>query len=574
MAVPYIRDSTKASTNGTATSLTLTKPTGVENGDLLLLLMGNENATTGEGFDTLTGWTLEFNYGSGDVDCYLGLYSRIATGDALEDNPVVPFLGADDGHGWYLSVGGVHATDPLRVVGSSLEVVSNTITNVSTTTDINIFSLAFSAFAFDGSDSDPITETGTGWSMVDWTESPLPSDAGGASSGAFSTNPILTASTATGDSVWNMGGGQSDGIVGAQFIVAGTDNPQQYFDGSGIKQGVGILTGSGYIVLDEVASLIGNGILTANGSLVYEHDGALVGTGIFSSVSQIVYGGDGSHVGQGVLVGDGLYSYFHDENGSIVGTSVLTAEGAPWDAWDCSILMDCTELTDCYGTLIEETTVYFQGLGASIGQGIFASLEQLIDNTAGTLVGTGELTANTQLIFNQDGVLIGQGVLTGDSQLVQATSGSLVGDSIFTGSSQVLSAGQGSLLGQGIFIGNGTTIAYFDGLGVLLGIGTFVADGILVDSTSGAIVGQGVHIGHSQLINSGSGLLQGTGILAGNASLVHSGTGSLTGYGAISANSQIIVSTSGLITGQGVLIGDAEVYFANTGFMALHLSAF
>ena len=224
MALPIIASSTSNITNGTATSLTLTKPSGVVNGDLLLLLCGNENSAGGEGFDTLTGWTLEFNYGSADVDTYIGLYSRIATGDPLEDAPVVPFLGADDGHGWYLRVTGVHATDPLRIVGASTEIVSNTITIPALTTDINPFSLAMSTISFDGSDSDPVTETGTGWTLQAFLESPI-GDAGGASSGIYSTKPIATASTTTLDSILNMGGGQSDGIVGAMFIIAGTDSP-------------------------------------------------------------------------------------------------------------------------------------------------------------------------------------------------------------------------------------------------------------------------------------------------------------------------------------------------------------
>ncbi|MCK5536821.1 MAG: hypothetical protein KAI79_08335, partial [Bacteroidales bacterium] len=78
MGIPVIASYNTTSTNGTATSITLSKPANVNDGDLLLLLVGNENATTGEGFDILTGWNLEFNYGSGDVDCYLGLYSRIS----------------------------------------------------------------------------------------------------------------------------------------------------------------------------------------------------------------------------------------------------------------------------------------------------------------------------------------------------------------------------------------------------------------------------------------------------------------------------------------------------------------
>ena len=124
MAQAYLGNYTKASTNGTATSLTMSKPTGVVDGDLLLLLMGNENSANGEGFDVLTGWNLEFNYGSGGVDTYIGLYSRIATGDALEDNPIVPFLAGDDGHGWYINVKATSSISPIQV---SQELVSNRI---------------------------------------------------------------------------------------------------------------------------------------------------------------------------------------------------------------------------------------------------------------------------------------------------------------------------------------------------------------------------------------------------------------------------------------------------------------
>ena len=76
----------------------------------------------------------------------------------------------------------------------------------------------FSTFAFDGADADPVTETGIGWTLQDWTESPLGSDAGGASLGAYSTKGINTASTTTEDSIWNTNG-TSDGIVATMFIM-------------------------------------------------------------------------------------------------------------------------------------------------------------------------------------------------------------------------------------------------------------------------------------------------------------------------------------------------------------------
>ena len=80
MAQAYLGNYTKNSTNGTATELTLTKPIGVANDDLLILLVGNENSADNEGFDTLTGWNLAFNYGSGGVDTYISMYWRILRG--------------------------------------------------------------------------------------------------------------------------------------------------------------------------------------------------------------------------------------------------------------------------------------------------------------------------------------------------------------------------------------------------------------------------------------------------------------------------------------------------------------
>ena len=54
---------TRQSTNGTASSITLSTPTGIVPGELLLLLVGNENSANGEGFGLLTGWTRLVNLG-------------------------------------------------------------------------------------------------------------------------------------------------------------------------------------------------------------------------------------------------------------------------------------------------------------------------------------------------------------------------------------------------------------------------------------------------------------------------------------------------------------------------------
>ena len=279
MAIPLLANVTKNSTNGTATIVTLTKPNNVVTGDLLIILCGNENATTGEGFaDTLTGWTREFNLGSGDVDCYIGLYSRIA--DGTETTTIdVPMLGADDGHGWYMHFQGAKSIGSIHVIGTSTEVVSNIVT-VGSITTTEPECLAVSTFAFDGSDSDPITETGTGWTMQDWTESPLPSDAGGASSGAWSTKDMLSAGP-TGDSVWNMGGGQSDGIVAVQFAILG-GGPLR-FSGSADITSSGATSTEGIKTLVSQSNILGVSIVNTAGIKTLVSQSNILGAGIVNT---------------------------------------------------------------------------------------------------------------------------------------------------------------------------------------------------------------------------------------------------------------------------------------------------
>ena len=117
MAVPVIAGSTTAV--ATSASLTLTIPSGVSDGDLLLILVGNDNGAAGEGFiDNTTGWTLEYSYGDATSDSYIGLYSKIADG-TNEDSVTVNSTDSDDFVGWYLHITGQNATSPVRVVGTS-----------------------------------------------------------------------------------------------------------------------------------------------------------------------------------------------------------------------------------------------------------------------------------------------------------------------------------------------------------------------------------------------------------------------------------------------------------------------
>ncbi len=225
MGMPVIESYTTSTTEGSASSITMTKPTGVESGDLLLMLMGNENSASGEGFDELAGWTLHFNYGSTLSDQYLAIYTRISDGDSLEDSPVVPFRagGNDDGHGWYMRVTGQHGTNPIRVIGLAQEYGgTSSVTVDALTTDTNDDSLAISTVAYDGNDGKPFTETGTGWTLTDYLQSPLAGGGGGGSSSSYSLKEITTPLTTTGTSIITATGG-NDGMLGTMFIIAGAE---------------------------------------------------------------------------------------------------------------------------------------------------------------------------------------------------------------------------------------------------------------------------------------------------------------------------------------------------------------
>ena len=338
MAIPLIASSITTTTEGSSTTIDFSgKPLGIENGDLLLLLVGNENSANGEGFDTLTGWTLEFNYGSGTSDSYLGLYSRIATGDALEDSPIVPTLGNDDGHGWYLRVTGVNATDPIRVVGASQVIASaNTVTVTALTTGTNTYSLAVSAMAFDGSDSDPVTETGTGWTFKDFLESPIGTDAGGASSGSYSTKNIDTASTGTLDSVINMGGGQSDGIAATMFIIAGDETPPPTFEGSSSIISNSSVTAEGIFAYDGKASVSSSSTVDMNGQITQDSSASIYSSTSVDAYGLIVHDGKAPLVNLTTLSVEGLY--YLTGVAPISGSSFVSCNGYGLESGVASIL--------------------------------------------------------------------------------------------------------------------------------------------------------------------------------------------------------------------------------------------
>ena len=198
------------SNSHTGTTLELTKPAGVQPGDLLLIIAGVDS--TGEALQPLTGWTFAVH---GGITAYnavtFALLYRVADGTEGESITLTSAV-SDDFWGWYIRVTGADPDTPIDVVQATEERSEPQVTlaGVETTVD---GCLAFYAFSFDGGDGDPFSEP-PGWTEEDYQETYSGSGAG---SGAWGTRLMATAGS-TGDVVITAGGTQ-DGWSGAVWAV-------------------------------------------------------------------------------------------------------------------------------------------------------------------------------------------------------------------------------------------------------------------------------------------------------------------------------------------------------------------
>ncbi len=149
-------------------SLTLTKPTGVESGDLLLILVGNDNNTATAQWNNTTlkpsGFTLINTAGNATPDAHVAAFYRVA--DGTENTTInVPAQSNFYYWGYYIRLTGVDTTNPIDVTGAdftanNITTPSNSIPSITTTADQ---ALAFYVLSADGGDTYPFSVTGSGW---------------------------------------------------------------------------------------------------------------------------------------------------------------------------------------------------------------------------------------------------------------------------------------------------------------------------------------------------------------------------------------------------------------------------
>jgi len=163
-AAPYVFEDYTQNTD-TSNSLTLTKPSNVAIGDLLLILVGNESSISSAEWDNTThkptGFTLINESGNDSTDTHTGAFYRIA--DGSEGATInVPAQSSVNYWGFYIRVAGVDPTNPINAVGSDANTVDTSIV-ISGITRNTDECLAFYIHSFDGGDSTSFTEAGSGW---------------------------------------------------------------------------------------------------------------------------------------------------------------------------------------------------------------------------------------------------------------------------------------------------------------------------------------------------------------------------------------------------------------------------
>lgn len=197
------------------TSGVVNKPSGVQVGDLLVILAMLEEDGDGTIFNSLSGWTKEFEYGDTTADARIAMYWRIATGSEAASEDVTA-TAACYGKSWYLRISGADGTTPIHLVGSENEGNANSLEASSITTTSNN-TLVIAMFSCDGGDMYPFTISGSGWpTTFETDQQAYDGTFPGAWSGGWTYKTMPTAG-ATGNVIFTAS--QADGFETIQFAI-------------------------------------------------------------------------------------------------------------------------------------------------------------------------------------------------------------------------------------------------------------------------------------------------------------------------------------------------------------------
>jgi hypothetical protein len=214
--VPVIESWSK-NNGGTTASATLTfsEPAGVQSGDLLVIIVMNEDATSTPQFsDNKVGWNFVDTSGNAVSDAHVGVFWRIA--DETENSiQSVSATSSDQWMGFYLRISGADDTTPINAynfVQSTSNQDPHVIPVITTTVDD---CLVLYGLSFDGGDAYPFSVSGTGWSEID--EDQTSTSGNNAVSGCFGSKN-LTSQGSSG--IATVDCSTSDGAAYFQLAIA------------------------------------------------------------------------------------------------------------------------------------------------------------------------------------------------------------------------------------------------------------------------------------------------------------------------------------------------------------------
>lgn len=148
---------------GTGTSIVIPKPSGLAVGDLMVGLIGNEDAANDANHTSPAGWTKVVEVGDGTVDTHLSVFWKVAEqSDVDATNFTFTWDGSEYGGGWVLRVTGALNSNPIQYFDS---IVSSgaSLSHPSLTLDAKNY-LPFGFWGFDGADGAPFSLSSfNGW---------------------------------------------------------------------------------------------------------------------------------------------------------------------------------------------------------------------------------------------------------------------------------------------------------------------------------------------------------------------------------------------------------------------------
>lgn len=217
MPAPTVANFTSALAGGTgATSVIVAKPTGIEVGELLLLLVGNEDATNSATFPTRAGWTKLYEYGTSTAATKIAAYYRTADGTEAATETITWATGADAGGAWYLNL--KHTTGAPFIAAVGAQVGSATSLALSAATAPIAGCLLISHVSYDGGDCTgfTITDSASQWSgktVNSLFDTMTPT----AWSGAWATTNLAVDSAYVAGATWHVS--PADGIAAVTIGV-------------------------------------------------------------------------------------------------------------------------------------------------------------------------------------------------------------------------------------------------------------------------------------------------------------------------------------------------------------------